>query len=321
MSQSPIRTHRLGRSLELLVLRIRQHQAPEAEVRSPDFVMDVDTGEQREIDVGIHIPSEGSEIFIAIECRDRRASQSVEWIEQLISKRRSVRANVLIAITASRFSRPARLKALKHGILLARLSSKLPHEIAELSKSLWLTIQYLCPMVHAVEINATSPLPIHEGSRFRHKLVSELLSMEELIQVWMQPNFIRSLPKYVNDFAVDKFMKFQLVEIDAWLVVGAAEFPITKAEVTVELNYGEEELTLRGVQELVALDSHPVGDATAYDFGNAESQVSEVIRDHESGELRWDVIAKPLLSDGKVLIGAKLRSAVPVSITTMRLEL
>src|SRR3546814_10519877 len=84
MSQSTTRLQRLGRSLELLVLRIKQHQSPQAKVRSPDFVRDVDTGEQREIDVGIHIPTESGETFIAVECRDRRALQSVEWVEQLI---------------------------------------------------------------------------------------------------------------------------------------------------------------------------------------------------------------------------------------------
>lgn len=284
MSQSPTRISRLGRSLELLVLRIRQHQAPGAEIRSPDFVSDVDTGEKREIDVGIHFPSQDSEIFIAIECRDRRTSQSVEWIEQLISKKKSVGANVLIAITASNFSRPARLKALKHGILLARLSSKLPNEIAKLSKSLWLNIQYLAPIVHEVEIKVASLMPIDGESRFRHKLTPELLSLEDLIQVWMHPNLIRSLPKYVNDFAANKFIKFQLVDINAWLVVGAAEFPITKAQITLELNYGEDELTLRGAQEFVALDSQPVGDATIYDFGTSEIQLSELIQDHESGD-------------------------------------
>jgi hypothetical protein len=116
-------------------------------------------------------------------------------------------------------------------------------------------------------------------------------------------------------------MKFNLVDIDAWLVVEGREFPITKAQLILELNFGEEELTLRGVQELRALDSQPIGEATAFEFGNGNAQLSEVIQDHESGELRWDVLGRPLLDEGKTLIGAALRSSKPVSLTSMRLDL
>jgi Restriction endonuclease len=300
-------------------MRIRQHQSPDATVLSPDFIADVDTGEQREVDIGIHVPTNQGETFIAIECRDRRAQQSVEWIEQLISKKNSVGANVLIAITASNFSRPARIKALRHGILLAKMSSKLPSELATLPTSLWLTVRNLSPVVQSLQIEAGSP--VHDDSLFRHKLASDVLTLPELVQVWMNPNLIRSLPKYIDDFAKAKFVKFQLVDIDAWIVVGDEEFPITKAELILELNYGEEELTLRSMQELMALDSQAFGEATAYDFGSDSHQLSEVIQDHGSEEFRWDILAKPLLEEGKVLIGAGLRSSKPISITTMRLDL
>ncbi len=302
-------------------MRIKQHQSPNASVRSPDFIADVDTGERREVDIGIHVPTANGETFIAIECRDRRAQQSVEWIEQLISKKKSVGANVLIAVTASSFSRPARIKALRHGVLLARLSSRLPQEMAALLNSLWLTARYLAPTVHSVQIQTQCLTPIRDDSIFCHKLAPGPLNLAELVQVWMNPNFIRALPKYVDDFSKAKFIKFQLIDINAYLIAKGGEIPITKAELVVELNYGEEELCLRGVQELRALDSQPIGEATAYDFGNKSGQLSEVIQDQDSGELRWDILAKPLLEEGKVLIGARLRSAQPVSITTMRLGL
>lgn len=78
---------RQGRNLELLVKRIKEHVSPDAKVLSPEFVPDRDTGQLREVDIGIHIPENGGSIFIAIECRDRGAIQAVEWIEQLISKK------------------------------------------------------------------------------------------------------------------------------------------------------------------------------------------------------------------------------------------
>lgn len=302
-------------------MRINQHQAPEAQVNSPDFVRDLDTGELREVDIGIHSSNGSGNIFIAIECRDRRAQQSVEWIEQLISKKKSVGASVLIAISASEFSRPARIKALRHGVLLARVSSKLPSEIAALQSSLWLQIRYLAPVILKVRIETASPTTIDENTRFRHKLADRPLTLIELAQVWLNPNLVRSLPQHIKDLSKDKFAQFRLTEIDAWQLAGSDEIPVTAAELTIQLNFGEEELTLRGVQELTALDSQPVGEATAYNFGSKGDSLSEVIRDHGTGELRWDILARPLLDEGKVLIGGGLRSAVPVSITTMRLDL
>jgi hypothetical protein len=321
MSQTQIGTPRRGRSLELLVKRIREHQSPEAIVRSPDFIADRDTGEMREVDIGVHVPREGGETFIAIECRDRKAVQSVEWVEQLISKKQSVGADVLIAVTASDFFRPARIKALKNGVLLARLSKKLPNEVAELAASWFITMRYLAPWVVNVELDLPLFAPINDDSLFRHKVVDRLLSLQELAQVWANPSFVRSLPRHIEDFSRAKFAKVGLVDIDAFLVVGGVEYPITGARLVLELNYGEQVLPLRAVQELSALDDQLVGDATAYDFGTGTDQLSEVIVDANTGELRWDLLARPLLNEGKVLIGGRLRASKPVSITTMRLDL
>jgi len=321
MSQISTPTPAPGRSLELLVKRIKEHQSPEAIVCSPDFIPDRDTGQLREVDIGVHLPSEGGEIFIAIECRDRKATQSVEWVEQLISKKQSVGADVLIAVTASEFYRPARIKALKNGILLARLSAKLPKEVAELAHSWFIKVRYLAPWVMNVELDIPAFTPVNDDSLFRHNLVDRLLTLQELGKVWANPNFVRSLPKYIEDFARAKYAKVGLVDIDAFLIVGDAEYPITGARLILELNYGEQELPLRAVQELNALDGQLIGNAMAYDFGTATDQLSEVIIDANSGELRWDLLARPLLKDGKVLIGAGLRAIKPVSITTMRLDL
>src|SRR4051794_21546791 len=118
MFKKPSRPPRNGRSLELLVKRIKEHQSPGATIRSPEFVPDRDTAQPREVDVGIRVPRNGDSVFIALECRDRGSVQAVEWIEQLICKKQSIGADVLVAVTSSRFSKPARMKALKHGVIL-----------------------------------------------------------------------------------------------------------------------------------------------------------------------------------------------------------
>jgi len=134
------RSTRKGRNLELLVKRIREHQSPDALIRSPEFVPDKDTGQPREIDVGIRVPRDGGSVFVAVECRDRVSVQAVKWIEQLICKKQSIGADVLVAVTSSRFSKPARVKALKHGVILARMTPKLHEELAELASSFFITL-------------------------------------------------------------------------------------------------------------------------------------------------------------------------------------
>ncbi len=322
MSQPSRHAHRKGRSLELLVARIKQHQVPEATVHSPDRVPDRDTGQSREVDVGIHVPRNGGTTFIAIECRDRKAVQNVEWVEQLICKKQSIGADVLVAVTSSRFFRPARIKALKHGVILARMTKKLPEEIGELAKSFFITFQFVAPRILGVDLQ----LPSHliedlDAYRYRHLLVSRELTLIELAQVWSTPNLIRTIVKDIKNFSNSKFAKVVLAEIDANVLTNAEEFPIEGAKITFELNYGEVQLPLRAVHELTALDAPSSDDALAFAFGTQAETMSEVVVDSGSDTLRWDILGKQLLSQGKVLIGARLKASKPVGITTMRLDL
>lgn len=120
---------RQGRELELLVSKIKALKLPEATIQSPEYVPDVDTGESREIDVGIRIKTDNGEIFIAVECRDRTAKQDVQWVEQLISKKESVGADLLLAVSSSSFSYPAVVKAMKRGVALRDIKYFDPDEL------------------------------------------------------------------------------------------------------------------------------------------------------------------------------------------------
>jgi hypothetical protein len=197
MSKLTLLSTRKGRSLELLVKRIKEHQSPEALIQSPEFVPDRDTGQPREIDVGIRVNRNGNHSFIAVECRDRVSVQTVEWIEQLISKKHSIGADVLVAVTSSQFSKPARIKALKHGIILARMSSKLPAELAELASSYFVTLCYLAPCLVSVDLQLSSHLNSDiDCYRYRHSLVDSDLTLNELAQIWTTPNLVRTIPSF-----------------------------------------------------------------------------------------------------------------------------
>ncbi len=88
-------------------------------VTSPKYMLDYVTGEKREVDVLIeYIDRFGNNRKISVECRDRKGTQDVTWIEQLITKREDLRIDQTIAITTSKLSAAAILKAKKYGIIV-----------------------------------------------------------------------------------------------------------------------------------------------------------------------------------------------------------
>jgi hypothetical protein len=59
------------------------------------------------VDVSIRTRVGSVDILVTVECRDRVAVQDVTWIEQLIGKKKNIRADKTIAVAASGFSAEA----------------------------------------------------------------------------------------------------------------------------------------------------------------------------------------------------------------------
>lgn len=88
-------------------------------VTSPAFLYDRAAGIEREIDVLVeYTDDQGLPRKISIECRDRKATQNVMWIEQLQQKREDIGLDYIIATTTAKFSDAAIRKAKYHGIIL-----------------------------------------------------------------------------------------------------------------------------------------------------------------------------------------------------------
>ena len=105
------------RQFEEMVARLEAILRPEGYiVLSPDKLVDRDTGQRREVDCSIR-RSQTNEV-ISVECRKRGKKQDVLWIEQLVCKRASIGLTGTIAVSSEGFSKAARLKAEKHGIVL-----------------------------------------------------------------------------------------------------------------------------------------------------------------------------------------------------------
>jgi len=93
-------------------------EKPGSNVTWNDHLPDPDNPNQsRQIDISV----KKDDSLTLIECRHHQKKQDVKWIEELIGRRISLRANSIIAVSASGFTDGAIAKARAHGIFLRDL--------------------------------------------------------------------------------------------------------------------------------------------------------------------------------------------------------
>lgn len=102
-----------------------------AEVTWNDRIPDPDNPAQlRQIDITLRRES----ALTLIECRIHADTQDVQWIEELIGRRTSLRADAIIGVSASGFTRGAIIKAKAHGVILRDMKSLTEQEISAWGK-------------------------------------------------------------------------------------------------------------------------------------------------------------------------------------------
>ncbi len=127
------------RAFEELVARIERAAAPtDAIVTSPDHIPDVNSGPKREVDASIRFRVGTAPVLITIECRKRKSTQDVTWIEQLVTKRDNIGASKTIAVVSKGFSREAMELAGRKGIELRKIEDVSREDIED-----WLTPQFI----------------------------------------------------------------------------------------------------------------------------------------------------------------------------------
>jgi Restriction endonuclease len=103
-------------------------ESGESKVTWNDRIIDPDNPEQlRQIDVTIA----RQDRLTHVECRIHSAPQDVKWIEELIGRRASLKADAMIAVSASGFTKGAIKKAEAHGIILRTLHTLSEQEIRD----------------------------------------------------------------------------------------------------------------------------------------------------------------------------------------------
>ena len=108
-------------------------EGAEAQVTWNDHLPDPDNPAQpRQIDVTI---KRGRHLTL-VECRIHKSRQGVKWIEELMGRRTSLRADSVIGVSSSGFTKGALLKAATYEIALRDLHSLTEPEIAKWGQSI-----------------------------------------------------------------------------------------------------------------------------------------------------------------------------------------
>ena len=77
-----------------------------------------------------------------LECRDHQARQDVQWIEGLMGRRASLRADATIAVSSSGFTAGALNKAKSYAILPRDLHELTEHEVVDWGQQMALTLYF-----------------------------------------------------------------------------------------------------------------------------------------------------------------------------------
>jgi hypothetical protein len=110
-----------------------------AEVTWNDAIIDPDNPKRfRQIDATIKKAGK----LTLIECRIHYKPQNVKWIEELIGRRISLRADHVIGVSSAGFTKGACLKAAKHGIMLRDLRSLTDAEVLQWDRSVEVTLLF-----------------------------------------------------------------------------------------------------------------------------------------------------------------------------------
>lgn len=113
-------------------------EQPGSKITWNEYIPDPDNSEQhRQIDITIR----REERLTLVECRIHREKQNVKWIEELIGRRISLRADAIIAVSATGFTQGAIQKAKAFGVILRDLVTLTEEEISSWGHltQVWLT--------------------------------------------------------------------------------------------------------------------------------------------------------------------------------------
>jgi hypothetical protein len=232
---------RKGRDFEKLVARIETIlSGTEFKIRSPDRILDIHTGKEREIDISLRMKAGTHEILIIFECRARKKKEDVRWIEELSSKKASVQAAKAVAVSSSGFSQEAQQKAKMLNIELRLIEKLNLEDIQAWCSASGMTFfkKYNQPISAILVTSNHTPFPLPENSRtdasiFRN-IFNTNFSLNDLVH-----NVLEQHPEVFSNLLDNKEPEYKWINIllDApiYLLNGDTSIDINEVRVHLKL--------------------------------------------------------------------------------------
>jgi hypothetical protein len=102
--------------LQRVVFQVERHLARGATVEESVQLLELVSKDPREVDVVIRANIGGHNVVVCIECQDRSRKATIEWVEQMERKHRSLPTSKLILVAVQGFTKKAIAKATEFGI-------------------------------------------------------------------------------------------------------------------------------------------------------------------------------------------------------------
>jgi hypothetical protein len=177
---------RTSDEFEQMIARIHELLEGEgSQVEWNEHIPDPDNpGRLRQIDVVVR-----KDGFLGlIECRIHKSKQNVKWVEELIGRRISLKADAVVAVSSNGFTGGAIKKAAKHGIVLRDLLSLSDDEIRSWSRAIRVSLFFykyeefeIFLYFDSEDLSSTSVQKIAEELKDYHDLRSILTAPLEII--------------------------------------------------------------------------------------------------------------------------------------------
>jgi hypothetical protein len=113
---------------EELVKKVQIDLAPDAVVKINDKIIGIETGTIRQIDISVRQLIGNYDILVAIECKDYSRPVDVKDIESFIGMIQDIHANKGVIVSASGFTKTAKIRGEKVGLNLYRLVDTGDHD-------------------------------------------------------------------------------------------------------------------------------------------------------------------------------------------------
>jgi hypothetical protein len=115
-----------------LVALITTMVGDDANVTESRFLVDANTGQQREVDIVIEREVAGHNTIVSVECNERGRPQGVAWVEEMRGKHEWLPTNLLVLVAKSGFTKSALDKASRLGIRTITPSEATPEFVGQI---------------------------------------------------------------------------------------------------------------------------------------------------------------------------------------------